>query len=52
MFDEFVSVRVAPDGIVQERRYVTGEETLAWACGMLLSARAQVSETQRRPGRR
>jgi hypothetical protein len=38
MFDEFVSLRVPPDGIVEKRRYVTGEETLAEACGMLLSA--------------
>lgn len=35
MFD---SVKVAVDGILDERHYVTDEETLAEACGMLLSA--------------
>jgi hypothetical protein len=49
MFDEFVSVRVAPDGIVEERRYVADEETLAAACGMLLSAERRLQRLSARP---
>lgn len=49
MFDEFYDVRVSADGIVEERCYLTAEQTLAEACRTLLSAQRRFQRLSTRP---